>query len=200
MRCATVTGLGETRRGGKWIGDVGRERGGWIVGHDGAAVQRPLQQRMRASSTCASCCPHALLASGLHHHSPLLLSHHLLVSHIFIFLPPPGFLLAHLTQPRLHQIPATSLPTFTAAYGALLKASMAPHMRKRDKKKERARADAADKRRKELYVDVLVGNDGKRGAGRRKRQRKIAAQKKKEAERERIEVREAARAAAPKDE
>lgn len=77
---------------------------------------------------------------------------------------------------------------------------MSNHMRKRDKKKERARADAADKRRKELYVDVVVGSEGKRGAGHRKRQRKIAAQRKKEAERERIEVREAQRAAAAKDE
>ncbi|GMK56266.1 hypothetical protein CspeluHIS016_0301060 [Cutaneotrichosporon spelunceum] len=98
------------------------------------------------------------------------------------------------------RIPASTLPTFHAAYGALLKQSMAPHMRKRDKKKERARAEAAEKRRKELYVDVVIGTEGKRGAGRRKRQRQIAAQKKKEAERERIELREAARAAAVKDE
>ncbi|CAK9782974.1 hypothetical protein CC85DRAFT_286511 [Cutaneotrichosporon oleaginosum] len=98
------------------------------------------------------------------------------------------------------RIPAITLPTFHAAYGALLKQSMAPHMRKRDKKRERARAEAAEKRRKELYVDVAIGSEGKRGAGRRKRQRKLAAQKKKEAERERIELRDAARAAAAKDE
>lgn len=72
---------------------------------------------------------------------------------------------------------------------------MAPLMRKRDKKRERARAEAVEKRRKELYVDVKLGNEGKRGSGHRKRQRKLAAQRKKEAEREKLEAREAARAA-----
>lgn len=67
------------------------------------------------------------------------------------------------------QIPASSLPTFHAAYGSLLKNAMAPRMRRRDKKKERARAEAATARRKELYVDVKVGAEGKRGAGRRQR-------------------------------
>ncbi|TXT12998.1 hypothetical protein VHUM_01399 [Vanrija humicola] len=93
------------------------------------------------------------------------------------------------------RVPASSLHTFHAAYGALLKASMAPHMRKRDKKKERARADAADARKRELFVDVKIGAEGKRGKGRRQRMRKVAAQKKKEAERERIELRDAARKA-----
>ncbi|RSH80019.1 uncharacterized protein EHS24_009690 [Apiotrichum porosum] len=98
------------------------------------------------------------------------------------------------------RVPASSLPTFHAAYGALLKASMAPHMRKRDKKKERARADAAASRRRELYVDVnLASNAGKRGAGRRQRQRKVAAQKKKEAEREKVELRESKHAAEARD-
>ncbi|WOO82157.1 Signal recognition particle protein [Vanrija pseudolonga] len=93
------------------------------------------------------------------------------------------------------RVPASSLHTFHAAYGALLKASMAPHMRKRDKKKERARADAAEQRKRELFVDVKIGAEGKRGKGRRQRMRKVAAQKKKEAERERIELRDAARKA-----
>ncbi|KAL1412573.1 hypothetical protein Q8F55_000320 [Vanrija albida] len=93
------------------------------------------------------------------------------------------------------RVPASSLHTFHAAYGALLKASMAPHMRKRDKKKERARADAAEARKRELFVDVKIGTEGKRGKGRRQRMRKVAAQKKKEAERERIELRDAARKA-----
>ncbi|KAL7425230.1 hypothetical protein Q5752_000918 [Cryptotrichosporon argae] len=92
------------------------------------------------------------------------------------------------------RIPASALPTFHAAYGALLKQAMAPRMRKRDKKREKARADALAKRRKEVYVDVDVGDAGKRGKGRRQRMRKIAAQRKKEAEREKIEAREAARA------
>lgn len=46
---------------------------------------------------------------------------------------------------------------------------MAPLMRKRDKKKEKARAEALTKKRNELYVDVVIGNDGKRGKGRRQR-------------------------------
>lgn len=90
-------------------------------------------------------------------------------------------------------------------------------MRKRDKKKERARAEALAKKRKEIYTDVVVGSEGKRGKGRRQRvsivsfpinfhvsslkvwlnrscdwqSRKIAAQKKKEAEREKLESRTA---------
>ncbi len=48
---------------------------------------------------------------------------------------------------------------------------MAPSMRKRDKKREKARADLAAKKRKELYVDVQIGNEGKRGKGRRQRVR-----------------------------
>ncbi|WVQ84803.1 hypothetical protein IAT38_006960 [Cryptococcus sp. DSM 104549] len=88
------------------------------------------------------------------------------------------------------RILASSLPSFHAAYGALLKNGMAPLMRRRDKKKEKARAEALAKKRKELYVDVVVGNEGKRGAGKRQRTRKIAAQKKKEVERERLEARQ----------
>ncbi|WVO15017.1 hypothetical protein L204_102660 [Cryptococcus depauperatus] len=48
------------------------------------------------------------------------------------------------------KISASSLSSFHAAYGALLKQSMAPLMRKRDKKKEKARTDALAKKRKEL--------------------------------------------------
>lgn len=46
---------------------------------------------------------------------------------------------------------------------------MAPTMRKRDKKREKARTEAATKTKKELYTDVVVGNEGKRGKGRRQR-------------------------------
>ena len=42
-------------------------------------------------------------------------------------------------------------------------------MRKRDKKREKAKAEAAAKKRKEAYVDVVIGEGGKRGAGRRQR-------------------------------
>ncbi|WWC73830.1 uncharacterized protein I206_107802 [Kwoniella pini CBS 10737] len=85
------------------------------------------------------------------------------------------------------KIPASSLSTFHATYGSLLKSSFAPLMRKRDKKKEKLRAEKLTKKRREVYVDLEVGQAGKRGKGRRQRQRKIKAQKKKEAERERIE-------------
>ncbi|OCF34397.1 signal recognition particle subunit SRP14 [Kwoniella heveanensis BCC8398] len=85
------------------------------------------------------------------------------------------------------KIPASSLSTFHATYGSLLKSSFAPLMRKRDKKKEKARAEALTKKRREVYTDVIIGNEGKRGKGRRQRMRKIKAQKKKESERERLE-------------
>ncbi|KAJ9107037.1 hypothetical protein QFC19_002906 [Naganishia cerealis] len=79
---------------------------------------------------------------------------------------------------------------------------MAPKMRKRDKKKEKAKAELLAKKRKELYEDVTPG--GRRTAtaaestgtkhklGHRQRQRIQAAQNKKIAERERLEEREAA--------
>ena len=57
----------------------------------------------------------------------------------------------------LVQIPPSQLPQFHARYGSLLKASMAPTMRKRDKKKEKAKAEALAKKRKELYEDVTPG-------------------------------------------
>ena len=68
-----------------------------------------------------------------------------------------------------HQIPASRLPEFHLRYGSLLKSSMAPCMRKRDKKREKARAEVAVKKRRELYVDVEIGNEGKRGKGKRRR-------------------------------
>ncbi|KAK1923473.1 signal recognition particle, SRP9/SRP14 subunit [Papiliotrema laurentii] len=88
------------------------------------------------------------------------------------------------------RIPSSRLVEFHSKYGSLLKASLAPHMRKRDKKKEKARAEAAANKKREAYLDVEITGK-KRGAGHRQRQRKVQAQKKKEAERERIEAREA---------
>lgn len=46
---------------------------------------------------------------------------------------------------------------------------MAPSMRKRDKKKEKARAESAAKKRREVYVDVEIGSEGKRGKGHRQK-------------------------------
>ena len=71
------------------------------------------------------------------------------------------------------QISASELPAFHAAYGALLKSSMST-LKKRDKKKEKARFEKAQLRRKILAADVeIIGP--KRGAGRKKRQRQVAA-------------------------
>lgn len=66
------------------------------------------------------------------------------------------------------KIPASRLIEFHSKYGALLKSSLAPHMRKRDKKKEKARAEAKEKKRREVYIDVVM-NGAKRGAGHRQR-------------------------------
>ena len=41
-------------------------------------------------------------------------------------------------------------------------------MRKRDKKKEKSRAEAKEKKRREVYVDVVL-KGAKRGAGHRQR-------------------------------
>lgn len=42
-------------------------------------------------------------------------------------------------------------------------------MRKRDKKREKAKAEIREKKRKEVYVDVEIGEGGKRGKGHRQR-------------------------------
>ena len=46
---------------------------------------------------------------------------------------------------------------------------MAPKMRKRDKKKGKLKAETVAKKRRELAVDVVIGQEGKRGKGRRQR-------------------------------
>jgi signal recognition particle subunit SRP14 len=58
------------------------------------------------------------------------------------------------------------LPPFAERYNALLRAAFAPHLRKRDKKKEKARAEEVVKRKKELeaVVDRTLSNAGKRGS------------------------------------
>ena len=69
------------------------------------------------------------------------------------------------------QIPASRLLEFHATYGSLLKTSYAPLMRKRDKKREKARAEAAAAHKKEVYRDIDIGSTGKRGKGHRQRVR-----------------------------
>jgi signal recognition particle subunit SRP14 len=46
---------------------------------------------------------------------------------------------------------------------------MAPSMRKRDKKREKAKAETREKKRKEIWTDVEIGEGGKRGKGHRQR-------------------------------
>ena len=77
-----------------------------------------------------------------------------------------------------------ALDKFHAAYGAVLKNSM-PKLRKRDKKKEKERADriAAAKKR---IMDPVIIEGSKRQNGRRKRQRRIAAARKQVALRQKI--------------
>ncbi|KAL7412206.1 signal recognition particle, SRP9/SRP14 subunit [Mrakia frigida] len=73
------------------------------------------------------------------------------------------------------QISPSDLPSFTLAYGTLLKASLAPHLKKRDKKKEKARAEDIVKEKKKLEAILAagVGEEGKRGKGRSRRQKRI---------------------------
>ncbi|VDB84280.1 unnamed protein product [Peniophora sp. CBMAI 1063] len=80
------------------------------------------------------------------------------------------------------------LEKFHATYAALLRASMGS-LRKRDKKREKQRAEEAAARKKKREQTIVV--DGpKRGAGRRKRQRKVKAAQKQEEARIRIAERE----------
>lgn len=46
---------------------------------------------------------------------------------------------------------------------------MAPSMRKRDKKREKSKAEIREKKRKEVWTDVEIGEGGKRGKGHRQR-------------------------------
>ncbi|KZT54122.1 signal recognition particle, SRP9/SRP14 subunit [Calocera cornea HHB12733] len=83
------------------------------------------------------------------------------------------------------------LEKYHAAYGTLLKASM-PTLRKRDRKREKARAELKEQRRKKLSEEIKV--DGpKRGNGRRKRQRQVKALQKQQETKDRIEKAQEAR-------
>ena len=62
---------------------------------------------------------------------------------------------------------------FHSEYGTLLKASMST-LRKRDKKRERLRADVLAQKKKRLVENVVISGP-KRGAGRKKRKRLITA-------------------------
>ncbi|KIO24178.1 hypothetical protein M407DRAFT_77291, partial [Tulasnella calospora MUT 4182] len=68
---------------------------------------------------------------------------------------------------------SAELGKFHAVYAALLKASMST-LRKRDKKKEKQRAEQAALWKKKLAEDIVIEGP-KRGNGRRKRVRRIKA-------------------------
>lgn len=83
---------------------------------------------------------------------------------IHVYLPFQRFLL---------QVNPGDLEKFHAAYGALLKSSMAT-LRKRDKKREKTRAEQAVRRKKRMSEDITI-RGAKRGNGRRRRQRQVKA-------------------------
>ncbi|KAG9085414.1 hypothetical protein FRC06_003603 [Ceratobasidium sp. 370] len=70
-------------------------------------------------------------------------------------------------------VSSAQLPKFHTAYSTLLRQSM-PGLRKRDKKKEKAKAEQAAARRTKFETDVVV-TGAKRGKGRAKRQRQVKA-------------------------
>ncbi|KAJ7589637.1 signal recognition particle 14kD protein-domain-containing protein [Mycena floridula] len=82
------------------------------------------------------------------------------------------------------EVTSAELPKFNAAYGALLKASMTT-LRKRDKKREKMRAEQIVKKKKRAEMAQQAVIEGaKRGAGRAARQRKVKAVEKLKARQE----------------
>ncbi|KAF8079289.1 signal recognition particle, SRP9/SRP14 subunit [Lyophyllum atratum] len=86
------------------------------------------------------------------------------------------------------QVEPGQLERFHAAYGALLKASMTT-LRKRDKKREKTRAEQAA-RRKKMMTEPVVVDGPKRGSGRRKRQRQVKAAVKRQESQQKFKERE----------
>lgn len=84
----------------------------------------------------------------------------------------------------------SDLEVFHTHYGTLLKAKMTASLRKRDKKREKLRAERAALRKKKLEQDIVIEGP-KRGNGRSKRQRRIKAARKLEETRARIRQAEA---------
>jgi len=89
------------------------------------------------------------------------------------------------------QIISGQLDTFLNAYGTLLKSSMST-LRKRDKKRERVRAEKLAARKQRLAEPVSIEGP-KRGKGRRKRQRRVKAALKQEATRQRMQKKQEAK-------
>jgi signal recognition particle subunit SRP14 len=89
------------------------------------------------------------------------------------------------------QITSGQLDTFLNAYGSLLKSSMST-LRKRDKKREKVRAEKLTARKQRLAEPVPIEGP-KRGKGRRKRQRKVKTALKQEAARQRMQEKQEAK-------
>lgn len=79
------------------------------------------------------------------------------------------------------QVEPGELEKFHAIYGSLLKSSMSS-LRKRDKKREKQRAEVAAARKRKLAETIIVQGP-KRGNGRRKHQRSVKAALRQEASR-----------------
>ncbi|KAI0640134.1 signal recognition particle 14kD protein-domain-containing protein [Trametes polyzona] len=88
----------------------------------------------------------------------------------------------------------TELENFHAAYGALLKSSMNT-LRKRDKKREKQRAEEAARKKRRLQEEITIEGP-KRGAGRKKRQRKQRSAARLEESKKRAQEKEEAMARA----
>jgi len=89
------------------------------------------------------------------------------------------------------QVVPEQLESFHNAYGALLKTSMTT-LRKRDKKREKQRAEQLALRKRRL-ADPIVIEGPKRGNGRKKRQRKIKAALKQEESQKKFQEKEDAK-------
>ncbi|KAI9511868.1 signal recognition particle, SRP9/SRP14 subunit [Russula earlei] len=88
-------------------------------------------------------------------------------------------------------ITSEKLDKFLSAYGTLLKSSMST-LRKRDKKRERVRAEKLAERKQRLAEPILIEGP-KRGKGRRKRQRRVKAALKQEDARQRMQEKQEAK-------
>ena len=97
----------------------------------------------------------------------------------------PSFLVSTKLDLVWQQITSGELDKFLSAYGALLKSSMST-LRKRDKKREKLRAEKVAARKQRLAEPILIEGP-KRGNGRKKRQRRIKAAIKQEAARQCIQ-------------
>jgi signal recognition particle subunit SRP14 len=86
------------------------------------------------------------------------------------------------------QITSVQLDKFLGAYGALLKSSMGT-LRKRDKKREKVRAEKFAARKQRLSEQIRI-EGAKRGKGRRKRQKRVKAALRQEAARQSIQERQ----------